>query len=118
MFTGGWDFTAFANETLALFEAVGATGLARGLVNKAGALGTHGEPNNGLAYNPQLGFCTAAWANAFRRGRAASSAAARRTAGTAWVDVIFGSAEGSLCGGGDGSMVMCRTDRGRAARGA
>ena len=114
MFTGTADQTAYANETIALFEATAATGLPRGLANKVGT--KHDEQDDGVIdpstgkpqpgvdpMNPLIALYTAAWFNL----HAPTPSRSKLTAGISWEALIYGSGSASICGGGDGAMANC-----------
>lgn len=100
IFTGTHDTTAPPQMASSIFNAAGAFGT-RGLVNKAGA--QHDEPggsDGGAAYNPELPVYTAAWFKIF-----VDETPVWR--GHDFRAMIYGSGNGSLCGGGDGAMGNC-----------
>ena len=93
-------------ETLALFNASAATGLARGLVNKVGT--PHAEQDDGSQYNPFLGYFSVAWTNNFQPP-------SKLAASTDWTDLIFGSTSTSVCYGGDGTLADCDMEHGASS---
>lgn len=100
IFTGTNDTTAPPRMAESVFNAPGAFAT-RGIVNKVGT--AHDEPggaDHGAAYNPLLPFFTVAWFKVFVDETP-------QWGGHDFQDIIFGSSNNSLCGGGDGAMKTC-----------
>lgn len=95
-FTGTKDTTAPPKMTEGFYEAEGAFPV-RGLVNKIGA--THHEPDV-TDYNKLVAPYTAAWFKVFLDETPQAD-------GLDYHEMLFGSGEDSLCGGGDGDMQQC-----------
>lgn len=100
VFTGTLDDTAPASWAAEMFHRKGACAT-RGLVNKRGA--NHHEPSTD--YNPRLGLYTVAWFKLYVDG-------VRSGMGIDFDSMVYGTANTSLCGGGDGAMQVCDVLRG------
>lgn len=109
-FTGDTDTTADMGMSEAFYNASSAE-LPRGIVEKTGEYATHQEPSNwhnwNEPYNPYLAQFVAGWFKLYLKSADVGSDGVQ-----SWDDLIFGDGPESLCGGGDGEMVWCRTERG------
>ena len=111
LFTGTTDCIAPPSTAVAAFEAAAAAGVPTGLVNKVDA--DHHEPASlypaqpfscvKTPFNPQLGLYTVAWAKLWQR--------TPRSLGIDWEGMLYGAANSSLCGGGDGALAACNVTR-------
>ena len=103
VFTGTTDTTALPSWSKTMYEKV-APHLAKGFVNRKDT--PHWEPITHPfgPYHPELALFTAAWLKLFVDKTPFAD-------GLNYEELLFGSSNHSLCGGGDGSMEECEVSR-------
>ena len=116
-FTGDTDTTADMAMSEAFFNASDDS-IPRGLVEKSGLYATHQEPSDwhnwNEPYNPYMAQYVVGW---FKLFLDTAQDDAEVEGMPDWDALIFGMGADSLCGGGDGEMVWCETNRGADLKG-